>query len=156
MSHFLQDFLFPRSLRAIYSQHQAVPHQLPPVDTDRPFFPPVKHLSFQSPVTTCPDSHLKAMDAGKPVRMPSVNPSILPSAGGVQKLQLTQPAADLKLVYDLRNPSRYQLISLIIAQINESRFGPNSVFALKWNITGRLSCSLQNTGVNMLLLVFKH
>lgn len=109
LSHFLQDFLFPRSLRATYSQHQAVPHQMPPVDTDRPFLPTVKHLSFQGPVTACPDSHLKAKDAGKPVRVPSVNPSMLralPSAGGVRKLQLTEPAADLKLYYDLRNPSR--------------------------------------------------
>lgn len=105
----LQDFLFPRSLQAICSQHQALPHQLPPVDTDRPLFPPVKHLSFQGPVTTCPDSHQKAMNAGRPVRMPSVNPAALqalPSVGGVQKLQVTDPPADLKLHNGLRSPSR--------------------------------------------------
>ncbi|XP_056886269.1 uncharacterized protein LOC130524288 isoform X1 [Takifugu flavidus] len=102
------DFLFPRSLQAIYSQHRAVPQQLPPVDTDRPFFPPVKHLSFQGPVTTCPGRHLKAVNTGKPVRMPSVNLSMLqalPSVGGVQKLQLTDPAG-LKLQEGLRSPSR--------------------------------------------------
>lgn len=107
----IQDFLFPRSLQSNYSPHRTLPHPSPPVDTGRPLFPPVRHLSFHSPVTTCPDNYLKAVTTGKPNHMPPVSPSVvqaLPSADGLQKLQPTEPPAGpgYKLHTALKNPAR--------------------------------------------------
>ncbi|XP_047438692.1 uncharacterized protein LOC125006580 isoform X2 [Mugil cephalus] len=87
------DFLFPRSLQPNYRSIRAppAPPPLPPVDTGRPIFPPVRHLSFHSPVATCPDSSPNTVDAVKPQHMPPVNPSAqqaLPSADSLQTLQL--------------------------------------------------------------------
>lgn len=107
----IQDFLFPRSLQSNYSSHSTRPHPSPPVDTGRPLFPPVRHLSFHSPVTTCPENDLKAMNPGKSNQMPPVNPSkvqALPSADGLRKLQLVEPlpGPGYKLYAALKNPVR--------------------------------------------------
>ncbi|XP_049893000.1 uncharacterized protein LOC126385399 isoform X1 [Epinephelus moara] len=88
------DFLFPWSLQPNYRSRLTPPRNSPPVDIGRPLFPPVKHLSFHSPVTTCPDNYLNTVDTGKPNHMPPVNPSTalaLPSADALQKVQLTEP-----------------------------------------------------------------
>ncbi|KAI4827926.1 hypothetical protein KUCAC02_031283 [Chaenocephalus aceratus] len=85
------DFLFPKSLQSNSRSHRIFPHPSPPADIGRPLFPPVRHLSFHSPVVTCPDNYLIT---GKPNLMPPVNPSpaqALPSADALQKLQLTEP-----------------------------------------------------------------
>ncbi|KAK5872831.1 hypothetical protein PBY51_013493 [Eleginops maclovinus] len=85
------DFLFPKSLQSNYRSRRTLAHPSPPADIGRPLFPPVRHLSFHSPVVTCPDSYLLT---GKPNHMPPVNPptaQALPSAGALQKLQLTEP-----------------------------------------------------------------
>ncbi|XP_074507211.1 uncharacterized protein LOC141777128 [Sebastes fasciatus] len=103
------DFLFPWSLQPNYRSRRTPPQTSPSVDTGRPLFPPVRHISFHSPVTTCPDN--------KPNHMPPVNPSTvpaLPSADGLQKLQLTEPPSGsrFKLHAALKNPARtgYQRI----------------------------------------------
>ncbi|TDH14393.1 hypothetical protein EPR50_G00042540 [Perca flavescens] len=101
------DFLFPRSLQANYRSCRTLPHS--PVDIGRPLFPPVKNVSFQSPVTTSPHNYLNTANAGKPNRMPPVNPSTAqapPSADGLQKLQLNEPPAGFKLHAALKNPAR--------------------------------------------------
>ncbi|GAA6222272.1 uncharacterized protein LOC118309495 isoform X2 [Lates japonicus] len=105
------DFLFPRSLQPNYRSTRAQPHPLPPADVGRPLFPPVRHLSFHSPVTTCPDYYLKTAEAGKPQHMPPINPAAqqaLPSADRLQKLQLTEPpaGAGIQLHAALKNPQR--------------------------------------------------
>ena len=92
----LQDFLFPRSLQPRYkstSLTQTGPS--PPVGTGRPLFPPVRHLSFRSPVTTRPDNNLKTVQA-------------LPSADRLWKLQLAGPPAGSgnSLHTALKNPQR--------------------------------------------------
>ncbi|KAI3370318.1 hypothetical protein L3Q82_025091 [Scortum barcoo] len=84
------------TLQPNYRSHHTLPHPSPPAVTGRPLFPPVRHLSFHSPVTTCPDNYLNTVDTGKTNHMPPVNPSTaqaLPSADGLQKLQLTEPPA---------------------------------------------------------------
>ncbi|XP_035857698.1 uncharacterized protein LOC116034497 isoform X2 [Sander lucioperca] len=101
------DFLFPRSLQANYRSCRTLPHS--PVDIGRPLFPPVKHLSFHSPITTFPHNYLNTANTGKPNRMPPVNPSTAqapPSADGLQKLQLNEPPAGFKLHAALKNPAR--------------------------------------------------
>ncbi|XP_039654528.1 uncharacterized protein LOC120557901 isoform X2 [Perca fluviatilis] len=101
------DFLFPRSLQANYRSCRTLPHS--PVDIGRPLFPPVKNVSFQSPVTTSPHNYLNTANTGKPNRMPPVNPSTVqapPSADGLQKLQLNEPPAGFKLHAALKNPAR--------------------------------------------------
>ncbi|XP_036958376.1 uncharacterized protein LOC119021892 [Acanthopagrus latus] len=105
------DFLFPRSLQPNYRSCRTLPPPSAPVDADRPLFPPVRHLSFHSPVTAYPDNHLNTVDTDKPNHMPPVNPSTaqaLPSADGVQKLQLTEPPAGpgFELHPALKNPAR--------------------------------------------------
>ena len=107
----LQDFLFPRSLQPNYKSCRTLPPPSAPVDADRPLFPPVRHLTFHSPVTAYPDNHLNTVDTDKPNHMPPVNPSTaqaLPSADGVQKLQLTEPPAGpgFELHPALKNPAR--------------------------------------------------
>lgn len=105
-----QDFLFPRSLQPNYRPSRTQLHPSPPVDTGRPLFPPVRHLSFHSPVKTCPDNYLKTAQAAKPQHMPPVNPAAaeqaLPSADRLQKLQLTEPPAGtgIQLQSTLKNP----------------------------------------------------
>lgn len=111
LSHPFQDFLFPRSLQPNYRSRRTLPHPSPPTDTGRPLFPPVRHLSFHSPVTTCPDNYLNTVDTGKPNHMPPVNPATvqaLPSADGLQKLQLTEPPAGsgIKPHAAFRSPAR--------------------------------------------------
>ncbi|XP_035810967.1 uncharacterized protein LOC118471297 [Amphiprion ocellaris] len=105
------DFLFPRSPPFIYRSSRTQPHPLPPVDIGRPLFPPVRHLSFHSPVTTCPDSSVNTGNSGKPQHIPHVNLSAgqaLPSSDRLRKLQLTEPpsATDLQLHTALKNPER--------------------------------------------------
>lgn len=109
----LQDFLFPKGLQSSHRPRHTFPHPSPPGDTDRPLLPPVKHLSFHSPVTTCPDSW------DKPTQMPPVSLSpaqALPSVHDRQKLQLTEPPAGsgLKIHPAFRNPARYRLISFML------------------------------------------
>lgn len=106
-----QDFLFPRSLRSRYSPHRAFSHLLPPVDSGRPLFPPVRHLSFHSPVVTCPDNHLKVSTTGETNHMPPVSTSMrlaLPPADELQKLQPIQlpVGSGLKLQPSLQRPTR--------------------------------------------------
>ncbi|XP_044027554.1 uncharacterized protein LOC122864312 [Siniperca chuatsi] len=102
------DFLFPWSLQSNYRSR--LQHPSPPVDTGRPLFPPVNQLSFHSPVKTCPDNYLNKVDTGKQNHLPPVNPSTvqaLPSADGLQKLQLTEPAGTgYKVHTTLKNPAR--------------------------------------------------
>ncbi|XP_030586335.1 uncharacterized protein LOC115780996 [Archocentrus centrarchus] len=105
------DFLFPRSLQSINRSTHAFPHPLPPVDFGRPLFPPVRHLSFQSPVTTCSDSYLNTANSAKPQHMPPVDQSTVqvpPSADRPQKLQLTEPSpnTDIQLSTSLKSPQR--------------------------------------------------
>lgn len=107
----IQDFLFPRSLRSKYTPHRPFSHPLPPVDTGRPLFTPVRHLSFHSPVATCPDNYPKALTTGETNRMPPVSTSMvqaLPPADGLQKLQPTQPPVgpEYKLQSALKSPIR--------------------------------------------------
>ncbi|XP_029358788.1 uncharacterized protein LOC115044085 isoform X2 [Echeneis naucrates] len=88
------DFLFPNTLQPSYKLTRKQPHPMPPVDTGRPLFPPVRHLSFHSPVPTCPDNYLKTSETGKPQHMPPVRQATEPtlrSADRLQKLQLTEP-----------------------------------------------------------------
>lgn len=106
-----QDFLFPRNLQSNYRSHRMLPHASPPVDSGRPLFPPVRHLSFHSPLTTCPDNYLNTVDTSKPKHMSTVKPSSvqpLPSADGLQQLQLTEPpvGSRLKLHTMLKSPER--------------------------------------------------
>ncbi|XP_034441693.1 uncharacterized protein LOC117761697 isoform X1 [Hippoglossus hippoglossus] len=106
------DFLFPRSLHPSYKSTtltQTPPS--PPVDSGRPLFPPVRHLSFHSPLTTRPDNNLKTAEAGKPRHMPPVNQAAeqaLPSADRLWKLQLAEPPAGTgnSLHTALKNPQR--------------------------------------------------
>ncbi|XP_071402785.1 uncharacterized protein [Centroberyx affinis] len=108
------DFLFPRRLQTSHRSSRTALHPTPPVDVGRPLFPPVRHLSFHSPAPppeNKPDNTLNAVDTGKPHHMPSVNPSTLhalPSADGLQQLQLTKPPAgtDGHFQTALRNPPR--------------------------------------------------
>ncbi|TMS19337.1 hypothetical protein E3U43_003658 [Larimichthys crocea] len=106
------DFLFPRTLQSNYKSRRTLPHPSPPVDTGRPLFPPVTHLSFHSPVRTCPDNnYLNTVEEGKPNHMSPVKPSTvyaLPSADGLQKVQLIEPPAGpgFKLQAALKNPAR--------------------------------------------------
>ncbi|KAM3621314.1 uncharacterized protein V6R79_009360 [Siganus canaliculatus] len=84
------DFLFPRSLQPSY---RSLPHSSPSGETGRPLFPPVKHLSFQSPVTTYPDNYVNTVDTGKTKHMSPVTSSTLqalPPAAGLQKQQLSE------------------------------------------------------------------
>lgn len=106
-----QDFLFPQSLQPSYKLTHTQPHPSPPVDDGRPLFPPVRHLSFHSPVTTRPDNHLKTAEAGKQLHMPPVNPAAVqavPSADSLWKLQPAEPPAGpgIQLHAALRNPQR--------------------------------------------------
>ncbi|KAK9529343.1 hypothetical protein VZT92_013444 [Zoarces viviparus] len=103
------DFLFPRSLQSNYRSRRSPSHPSPPVDGGRPLFPPVRHVSFHSPLTTHPDNYLNTVD--KPNHMPPVSPSTvqaLPSAGGLRTRQLTEPPSDtgFKLHPALENPTR--------------------------------------------------
>ncbi|XP_035487580.1 uncharacterized protein LOC118309495 isoform X2 [Scophthalmus maximus] len=105
------DFLFPQSLQPSYKLTHTQPHPSPPVDDGRPLFPPVRHLSFHSPVTTRPDNHLKTAEAGKQLHMPPVNPAAVqavPSADSLWKLQPAEPPAGpgIQLHAALRNPQR--------------------------------------------------
>ncbi|XP_028262675.1 uncharacterized protein LOC114436559 [Parambassis ranga] len=106
------DFLYPRSVQSSHRSANALPHPLPPTDTGRPLFPPVRHLSFHSPVTTCPDSSLNTVNTEKPQHiMPPVNGSTveaLPSAHRLQKLQLVEPPASTEpqLHAAVKNPQR--------------------------------------------------
>ncbi len=109
--HYFQDFLFPRNLQSNYRPLRTLPHLSPPVNSGRPLFPPVKHLSFHSPVTTCLDNYPNAVDTGKPNHTPSVNPSAvqaLPSADRLQQSQLTEPPVGpgLKLYTALKDCER--------------------------------------------------
>lgn len=101
-----QDFLFPRSPQPSYSSSRTV-------DIGRPLFPPVRQLSFHSPVKTCPDNSL---DTNKVQHMPPVNTTTsqaLPSADGLHKLQLTESPAGTELRAALKNPPRWHLIKSI-------------------------------------------
>ncbi|KAM7005609.1 uncharacterized protein LKV04_002317 isoform 1-T1 [Tautogolabrus adspersus] len=107
------DFLFPRSLQPNYRSHRTPPHPSPPADTGRPLFPPVRHLSFHSPGTTCPNNYPNTVDTDhKPNHMPPVGqPSsvpVLPSADREQSLHLTEPPVDsgFKFNTSLKNPAR--------------------------------------------------
>ncbi|XP_075870449.1 uncharacterized protein LOC142880416 [Nelusetta ayraudi] len=105
------DFLFPRSLWSKYTPHRAFSHLLPPVDSGRPLFPPVRHLSFHSPVVTCPDNHLKAWATGEANLMPPVCTAVrqaLPPADELQKLQPIQlpVSSGFKLQPGLKSPTR--------------------------------------------------
>ncbi|KAF3689596.1 hypothetical protein EXN66_Car005268 [Channa argus] len=97
------DFLFPRSLQPSYRAANTQPHPSLPELSGRPLFPPIRQLSFHSPVTTSPGNCLNAVCLGGPQHMPPVNSAAeldLPSGDRVQKLQLTEPDAALK------NPQR--------------------------------------------------
>ncbi|XP_051271519.1 uncharacterized protein LOC127372135 [Dicentrarchus labrax] len=105
------DFLFPRTVHSNYRSRRTISQPLPPVETGRPLFPPVRHLSFLHPVTTCPGNYLNTVDTGKPNLMPPVNQSTLhalPSADGLQKLQLPEPpaGAGFQPHTALKNPAR--------------------------------------------------
>lgn len=125
----IKDFLFPRFLPSTYSPDRRLAHPLPPVDAGHPLFPPVQHLSFHSPVTTCPDNYVKAVITGKPSQMPPLGPTMalkLPPAGGLQNQQpqRTQPPAGpgQKLQTALKHPARWQVISVI----NAPQITPNT------------------------------
>ncbi|KAK2862403.1 hypothetical protein Q5P01_001936 [Channa striata] len=93
------DFLFPRSLQSSYRAADTQPHPSLPVDRGRPLFPPVRHLSFHSPLTISPGNCLNTVDLGGPQHMPPVNSEAeqaLPSADRVHKLHLTEPDAAWK------------------------------------------------------------
>lgn len=106
-----QDFLFPRNLQRNLRSRRTHPHPSPPVDGGQgPLFPPVRHVSFHSPLPTCPDhSPLTAVD--QPNHMPPARPSTvlpLPPAGGLHNLQLAEAPSDtgFKLQATLRSPTR--------------------------------------------------
>ncbi|XP_069373490.1 uncharacterized protein [Paralichthys olivaceus] len=113
------DFLFPRGLQPSYKFTTLTQtHPSPPVDTGRPLFPPVRHLSFHSPVTTSPDNNLKTAEAGKPQHMPPVRQAAeqaLPSADRLWKLQLAEPPAgtSTSLHTALKNPQRQHAGALL-------------------------------------------
>ncbi|KAM7401796.1 hypothetical protein PAMP_017075 [Pampus punctatissimus] len=96
------DFLFPRSLQPSYRSSHTV-------DSGRPLFPPVRHLSFHSPVKTCPDNSLNTVETMEKVQhMPPVNPAAaqaLPSADGLHKQQ-PPVSTDTQLRAALKNPPR--------------------------------------------------
>ncbi|XP_040061059.1 uncharacterized protein LOC120835847 [Gasterosteus aculeatus] len=105
------DFLFPRNLQRNLRSRRTHPHPSPPVDGGQgPLFPPVRHVSFHSPLPTCPDhSPLTAVD--QPNHMPPARPSTvlpLPPAGGLHNLQLAEAPSDtgFKLQATLRSPTR--------------------------------------------------
>ncbi|KAK2914793.1 hypothetical protein Q8A73_005387 [Channa argus] len=67
------DFLFPRSLQPSYRAANTQPHPSLPELSGRPLFPPIRQLSFHSPVTTSPGNCLNAVCLGGPQHMPPVN-----------------------------------------------------------------------------------
>ncbi|KAK5912857.1 hypothetical protein CesoFtcFv8_002688 [Champsocephalus esox] len=115
------DFLFPKSLQSNYRSHRIFPHPSPPADIGRPLFPPVRHLSFHSPVVTCPDNYLIT---GKPNLMPPVNHSpaqALPSADALRKLQLTEPPSgtEFKLHAAWKKPTARAVYPLSAPQLRQ-------------------------------------
>uniref|UniRef100_A0A1A8AG07 Uncharacterized protein n=1 Tax=Nothobranchius furzeri TaxID=105023 RepID=A0A1A8AG07_NOTFU len=95
------DFLFPHNLLSLHGTARAQPYSLPPVDTDRPPFPPMRHFSFHSPVATRPDNSFNATNAGTSQNMPPINAS-----DRVQKVQLMDPPplTAVQLPTTLKNP----------------------------------------------------
>ncbi|XP_013865146.1 uncharacterized protein LOC106518409 [Austrofundulus limnaeus] len=91
------DFLFPHNLLSSHKATRALPRSSTPAGSGRPLFPPVRHLSFHSPVPTCPEN------SDKPQHMPPINTS---DRG--QKLHLTEPpaASDVQLLTSLKKPRK--------------------------------------------------
>ncbi|XP_026202761.1 uncharacterized protein LOC113153379 [Anabas testudineus] len=88
------DFLFPWSLQPNYRSTKTHPRPSPPVGSSRPLFPPVRHLSFHSPVTASPNNCLS-----------TAAEQALPSADRLKNLHFTEPNA-AQLDTALKNPQR--------------------------------------------------
>ncbi|KAL6111788.1 uncharacterized protein ACO6RY_08689 [Pungitius sinensis] len=103
------DFLFPRNLQCNLRSRSTLPHASPSADGGQgPLFPPVRHVSFHSPLTTCPD-YLTTVD--QPNHHPSARPSTvqaLPPAGQLHNLQLTEAPSDTGFKLQTTSGMSYQ------------------------------------------------